>query len=94
MDWRHLVELLAAGRETYGELKNVCVWVKDNAGMGSLYRSQHELVLVFSATAGRTATMSSSVGTGATAAMSGAIPVPIPLPAAARRAISWRCTRP
>ena len=47
MDWRHLDELLAASRETYGELKNVCVWVKDNAGMGSLYRSQHELVLVF-----------------------------------------------
>jgi DNA modification methylase len=47
MDWRHLEELLAAGREVYGELKNMCVWVKDNAGMGSLYRSQHELVLVF-----------------------------------------------
>jgi DNA modification methylase len=47
IDWRHLPELLAAGREAYGELKNVCVWVKDNAGMGSLYRSQHELVLVF-----------------------------------------------
>src|SRR5947209_6510897 len=36
-----------AGGEAYGELKNVCVWIKDNAGMGSLYRSQHELVLVF-----------------------------------------------
>ena len=47
MDWRHLEELLAAGREAYGELKNLCVWVKDNAGMGSLYRSQHELVFVF-----------------------------------------------
>jgi DNA modification methylase len=47
IDWRHLEELLAAGRKTYGELKNVCAWVKDNAGMGSLYRSQHELVLVF-----------------------------------------------
>jgi DNA modification methylase len=47
MDWRHLEVLLVAGREAYGELKNVCVWVKDNAGMGSLYRSQHELVLVF-----------------------------------------------
>jgi hypothetical protein len=47
MDWRHLEELLAAGRAAYGELKNLCVWVKDNAGMGSLYRSQHELVLVF-----------------------------------------------
>jgi DNA modification methylase len=47
MDWRHLDELLAAGRAAYGELKNLCVWVKDNGGMGSLYRSQHELVLVF-----------------------------------------------
>jgi DNA modification methylase len=47
MDWRHLEELLAAGGEVYGELKNLCVWVKDNAGMGSFYRSQHELVLVF-----------------------------------------------
>jgi DNA modification methylase len=47
MDWRHLDELLAAGRGAYGELKNLCVWVKDNSGMGSLYRSQHELVLVF-----------------------------------------------
>jgi DNA modification methylase len=47
MDWRHLDELLTAGAEAYCELKNLCVWVKDNAGMGSLYRSQHELVLVF-----------------------------------------------
>jgi DNA modification methylase len=47
MDWRHAEELLAAGRGVYSELKNLCVWVKDNAGMGSLYRSQHELVFVF-----------------------------------------------
>jgi DNA modification methylase len=47
MDWRHTEELLTAGRDVYGELKNLCVWVKDNAGMGSLYRSQHELVFVF-----------------------------------------------
>jgi DNA modification methylase len=47
IDWRHLEELLTAGAEAYGELKDLCVWVKDNAGMGSLYRSQHELVLVF-----------------------------------------------
>src|SRR5438105_10855811 len=46
MDWRHAEELLAAGRGVYGELKNLCVWVKDNGGMGSLYRSQHELVFV------------------------------------------------
>jgi DNA modification methylase len=47
MDWRHLDELLAAGRDVYSELKNLCVWVKDNGGMGSLYRSRHELVFVF-----------------------------------------------
>jgi len=47
MDWRHADNLLAAGKEVYSELKNICVWVKDNAGMGSLYRSQHELVFVF-----------------------------------------------
>ena len=47
MDWRHMTELLAAGRAAYSELKNLCVWTKDNAGMGSFYRSQHELVFVF-----------------------------------------------
>ena len=47
IDWRHVGELLAAGREAYDELKDICVWVKDNAGMGSLYRSQHKLILVF-----------------------------------------------
>src|SRR5690606_9829609 len=47
MDWRHLVETIEAGRTTIGELLNVCVWNKTNAGMGSLYRSQHEMVLVF-----------------------------------------------
>ena len=47
MDWRHLEELLTAGCDVYSELKNLCVWVKDNGGMGSLYRSQHELVFVF-----------------------------------------------
>jgi hypothetical protein len=47
MDWRHMGELLTAGRQAYNELKNVCVWAKDNAGMGSLYRSQHEMVFVF-----------------------------------------------
>lgn len=47
MDWRHLPETLTAGAKTYAELKNLCVWVKDKGGMGSLYRSQHELVLVY-----------------------------------------------
>ena len=47
MDWRHAGELIVAGRRVYSELKNVCVWVKTNAGMGSLYRSQHELIFAF-----------------------------------------------
>ena len=47
MDWRHQHELLTAALGIYAEFKNLCIWVKDNAGMGSLYRSQHELVFVF-----------------------------------------------
>ena len=47
IDWRHVAELSAAGGEAYDELKNLAVWVKDNDGMGSLYRSRHELVFVF-----------------------------------------------
>jgi DNA modification methylase len=47
IDWRHLPELLAAGRSVYDSLLNLCVWAKTNGGMGSLYRSQHELVFVF-----------------------------------------------
>ena len=47
MDWRHLYELLTAGRNAKLTLLNVCVWNKDNGGMGSLYRSKHELVCVF-----------------------------------------------
>jgi DNA modification methylase len=49
MDWRHVYELLAAGRQCDLELINICIWAKPNAGMGSLYRSQHELVCVFRA---------------------------------------------
>ncbi len=47
MDWRHLPEILAAGRRAYTSQLNLCVWAKSQAGMGSLYRSQHELALVF-----------------------------------------------
>ena len=46
-DWRHLSEMLNAGRAVYSELKNVCVWNKTNAGMGSFYRSKHEFVFVW-----------------------------------------------
>jgi DNA modification methylase len=47
MDWRHAGDLITAGKQNYDEFLNICVWVKDNGGMGSFYRSQHELVLVF-----------------------------------------------
>ncbi len=47
MDWRHFSELHAAGLQVFDELKNVCVWNKKNAGMGTFYRSKYELVFVF-----------------------------------------------
>ncbi len=47
MDWRHLPEILAAGQRAYTSQLNLCVWAKSRAGMGSFYRSQHELALVF-----------------------------------------------
>jgi DNA modification methylase len=47
MDWRHVWEMLEAGRTAYSELKNLCVWNKTNAGMGSFYRSKHELVFIW-----------------------------------------------
>jgi DNA modification methylase len=47
MDWRHMTEMLAAGRAVFSELKNLCVWNKTNGGMGSFYRSKHELVFVY-----------------------------------------------
>jgi predicted phage terminase large subunit-like protein len=53
IDWRHIAEMLAAGNEVFGGLKNLVVWVKTNAGQGSLYRSQHEFVCVFKNGEGR-----------------------------------------
>ncbi|WP_300039646.1 DNA methyltransferase, partial [uncultured Roseobacter sp.] len=47
MDWRHMGEMLAAGQAAFTELKNLCVWNKTNAGMGTFYRSKHELVFVW-----------------------------------------------
>lgn len=47
MDWRHLDDVNAASAGIYGDLLNICVWNKSNAGMGSLYRSKHELVFVY-----------------------------------------------
>lgn len=47
MDWRHMGELLEAGRHVFAEMKNLCVWNKPVGGMGSCYRSKHELVFMF-----------------------------------------------
>src|SRR5438132_12350344 len=93
MDWRHIGELLAAGKRAYTELKNLCVWTKDNAGMGSLYRSQHELVFVFKHGRTRTRTISSSGAMAATEAMSGAILGSIRSAAREPKATSSPCIR-
>lgn len=47
MDWRHMRELMDAGDVAFDELKNLCVWNKTNGGMGSFYRSKHELIFVY-----------------------------------------------
>ena len=47
MDWRHMQEVMNAGNNVYDELKNLIVWVKDNGGMGTFYRSRHELICAF-----------------------------------------------
>lgn len=47
MDWRHIVEIGSAGRSVYERFLNMCVWQKTSPGMGSFYRSQHELFFVF-----------------------------------------------
>jgi DNA modification methylase len=46
-DWRHITDIIEAGRRIYGEILNIVVWVKSNAGQGSFYRSRHELIVVF-----------------------------------------------
>ncbi|GAB5504387.1 DNA modification methylase [Pyruvatibacter sp.] len=53
MDWRHIDILVGAGKSLDLDLLNICVWTKPNGGMGSLYRSQHELVAVFKVGSGR-----------------------------------------
>jgi DNA modification methylase len=47
MDWRHMDSVSAVGSAVYGERLNLCIWNKSNAGMGSLYRSKHELIFVY-----------------------------------------------
>ena len=47
MDWRHMDQMLAAGRAVYAELKNLIIWNKTAAGMGTFYRSKHELLFAW-----------------------------------------------
>ena len=47
MDWRHMDDVTASVSDIYDDLLNICVWNKSNAGMGSLYRSKHEMVFVY-----------------------------------------------
>ena len=47
MDWKHIYEIIVAGRNSYTEFKQLCVWNKGTGGMGTFYRSQHELIFVF-----------------------------------------------
>ena len=47
LDWRHIIEITAACDDVYTEMKNLCVWNKASGGMGSLYRSKHELIFVY-----------------------------------------------
>ena len=47
MDWRHILEIITASKFVYEKMLNLAVWCKQNGGMGSFYRSQHELVFIF-----------------------------------------------
>jgi DNA modification methylase len=53
MDWRHINDLIEAGRQIYDQMLNLVVWTKTNAGQGSFYRSQHELIGVFKVAGGK-----------------------------------------
>lgn len=53
MDWRHVDDLIEAGRQVYDDMLNLVVWAKTNAGQGSFYRSQHELIGVFRTPGGK-----------------------------------------
>ena len=47
MDWRHMREIMDAAQGIYAELKNLITWVKDSGGMGTFYRSRHELIFAY-----------------------------------------------
>ncbi len=47
MDWKHIYEIVTAGESVFTRFMNLCIWAKDNGGMGTFYRSKHELVFIF-----------------------------------------------
>lgn len=92
MDWRHMREVLDAADATYRQLKGLCVWTKTNGGMGSLYRSQHELVFVFKNGFSSTSTTSNWADLAATEPMSGLMQARTP--SARNGSTISRCTPP
>jgi len=90
MDWRHARELLAASDRHYSSLLNICVWVKDNGGMGSFYRSRTNSCLYSERVKSLTATIFSSADSAGTERTSGTIQVSRPSPVRATREISLR----
>ncbi len=71
MDWRHMGEVLEAGNKVFAEMKNLIVWDKGTGGMGTFYRSRHELLFASRRARHRTSTALSWASMGATAPMSG-----------------------
>ncbi|MES1977957.1 MAG: DNA methyltransferase [Pseudomonadota bacterium] len=47
MDWKHMREIQDGAKPDFGDPKQLIVWAKQAAGMGTHYRSQHELVFLF-----------------------------------------------
>lgn len=45
-DWRMIGLLTALGEELFSALMNIATWIKPNGGMGSFYRSQHEMIAI------------------------------------------------
>jgi hypothetical protein len=89
-DWRHIDEMLLAGRRIFSELKNVVVWNKTNAGMGSFYRSQHELIFVWKKGRAKSINNVQLGKHGRTAAMCGPTRAPTRSVQLANR--TWPCT--
>ena len=90
IDWRHVADLIAAGYQNYDEFINLCVWKKDRGGLGSMYRSQHEL----SSSSGREtliATMSNWANSAAIARTYGSIHPSTRSPSRAMRVICSPC---